>query len=216
VPAGTQDARNVEQAAAALRAADPVLGGLIDTYGLDGMSYARRGRPSDRYGVLVRAIVGQQLSTRAADAIYGRLIERFGGRPPTPEEVLADDPEELRVSAGLSHAKVAYLRSLAEHVLDGSLQLNKLGRLPDEEVIAELVSVKGIGLWSAQIFLMFNLHRPDVVAAGDLGIRRAVMVAYGLDRMPTQSEVVELAEKWRPYRTLACLLLWRSLHAAPI
>ncbi|HXO08901.1 MAG TPA: hypothetical protein VN880_12755 [Solirubrobacteraceae bacterium] len=214
--AGTQDAENVEQAAAALRAADPVLAGLIDTYGVDGMSHQRRGRPSDRYGVLVRAIVGQQLSTRAADAIYGRLVERFGGRPPTPEEVLADDPEELRVSAGLSHAKVAYLRSLAEHVLDGSLQLNKLGRLPDEEVIAELVSVKGIGLWSAQIFLMFNLHRPDVVAAGDLGIRRAVMVAYGLDRMPTQSEVVELAEKWRPYRTLACLLLWRSLHAAPI
>ena len=207
---------SLEQAATALRAADPVLGGLIDTNGLDGLSYSRRGRPTDRYGVLVRAIVGQQLSTRAADAIYRRLIERFGGRPPTPEEVLADDPEELRVSAGLSHAKLAYLRSLAEHILDGSLQLNKLGRLSDEEVIAELVSVKGIGLWSAQIFLMFNLQRPDVVAVGDLGIRRAVMIAYGLDRMPTQSEVGELADKWRPHRTLACLLLWRSLHAAPI
>ena len=216
MPAGTEDAQYVARAAAALRAADPVLGKLIDTYGIDGLGDRRRGRPRDHYGVLVRAIVGQQLSTRAADAIYGRLTERFGGRPPTPEEVLADDPDELRTSAGLSHAKVAYLRSLAEHVLDGSLELNKLGRMSDDEVIAELVAVKGIGEWSAHIFLMFHLQRPDVVAVGDLGIRRAVMLAYALDAMPTPADVEELAERWRPHRTLACLYLWRSLHAEPL
>ena len=106
--------------------------GLIDALGIDGLGDRRRGRPRDHYGALVRSIVGQQLSTKAARAIYGRLTERFGGRTPTPEEVLADDPDELRTAAGLSHAKVGYLRSLAEHVLDGSLELNKLGRLPDE------------------------------------------------------------------------------------
>ncbi len=216
MPAGTEDAQYVAQAAAALRAADPVIGKLIDTYGIDGLGDRRRGRPRDHYGVLVRAIIGQQLSTKAADAIYGRLTERFGGRPPTPEEVLADDPDELRTSAGLSHAKVAYLRSLAEHVLDGSLELNKLGRMSDDEVIAELVAVKGIGEWSAHIFLMFHLQRPDVVAVGDLGIRRAVMLAYALDAMPTPADVMELAERWRPHRTLACLYLWRSLHAEPL
>jgi DNA-3-methyladenine glycosylase II len=164
----------------------------------------------------VRAIVGQQLSTKAADAIYGRLIERFGGRTPTPEEVLADDPDELRTAAGLSHAKVAYLRSLAEHVLDGSLALQKLGRLPDDEVIAELVAVKGLGVWSAHIFLMFHLRRPDVLAVGDLGIRRAMMVAYGLPELPQPAEMEKIAEPWRPHRTLACLFLWRSLQATPV
>jgi len=216
VAAGTKDAQYVEQAAADLRAADPVIGQLIDTYGIDGLGDRRRGRPRDHYGVLVRAIIGQQLSTKAADAIYRRLTERFGGRPPTAEEVLADDPDELRTSAGLSRAKVAYLRSLAEHVLDGSLELNKLSRLSDEEVIAELVAVKGLGRWSADMFLMFHLRRPDVVPVGDLGIRRAVMLAYELDGMPTPAEVEALSERWRPHRTLACLFLWRSLHAEPL
>ncbi len=216
MPAGTADAQYVERAAAELRAADPVIGKLIDAYGVDGLGDRRRGRPRDHYGVLVRAIIGQQLSTRAADAIYRRLTERFGGRPPTPEEVLADDPDELRTSAGLSHAKVAYLRSLAEHVLDGSLKLDKLGRMSDDKVIAELVAVKGIGEWSAHMFLMFHLQRPDVVPVGDLGIRRAVMLAYGLDVMPTPAEVAARAERWRPHRTLASLFLWRSLHAEPL
>ena len=102
----------------------------------------------------MRSIVGQQLSTTAAGAIYARLVDRFGGHPPTPVEVLADDPDELRTAVGLSHAKVRYLRSLAEHVLDGSLELDRLGELPDEEVIAALTAVSGIGPWSAQLFLM--------------------------------------------------------------
>jgi DNA-3-methyladenine glycosylase II len=207
---------DTDAAIGALRDADPVMGRLIDSIGVDGLGDRRRGRPPDHYGTLVRTIVGQQLSTRAARAIYARLIAGFGGRPPTPEEVLAADPDELRTAAGLSHAKVKYLRSLAEHVLDGSLELDRLERLSDEEVTAELVAVKGLGAWSADMFLMFQLARPDVVAAGDLGIRRAVMRAYELPAMPTPAEVETLAEAWRPHRTLACLFLWRSLDATPV
>jgi len=199
-----------------LRRADPVLATVIDEVGPDGLGDPRAGRPQDHYGALVRSIVGQQLSTRAARAIYTRLTERFGGRTPTPQEVLEDDPDELRTAAGLSHAKIAYLRSLAEHVLDGSLELERLDQLDDDEVIAELTAVRGIGPWSAQVFLMFHLERPDVVAAGDLGIRRAVMLRYGLDELPTPQEVERIAEPWRPYRTLACRFLWRSLAATPV
>jgi DNA-3-methyladenine glycosylase II len=200
----------------ALRAADPVLAAVIDEVGVDGLGDPRAGRPDDHYGALVRSIVGQQLSTTAARAIYGRLIDRFGGRPPTPQEVLDDDPDSLRTAAGLSHAKVRYLRSLAEHVLDGSLELERLDQLPDDEVISELTAVKGIGVWSTQMFLMFHLQRPDVVASGDLGIRRAVMIRYGLEAMPSPAEVDAIAEAWRPYRTLACRFLWRSLHNTPV
>jgi DNA-3-methyladenine glycosylase II len=163
----------------------------------------------------VRAIVGQQLSTRAARAIYARLTERFGGRPPSPEEVLSADPDELRAAAGLSRAKVSYLRSLAEHVRDGRLELDRLADLPDEEVIAELTAVRGLGVWSAHMFLMFTLGRPDVLPVGDLGIRRAVMRRYGLDELPAPAALTAIAEPWRPYRTLACLYLWQSLSATP-
>ena len=214
--AGTGRRQLLEQAVAELRAADPVLAGLIDGIGIDGLGDPRRGRPRDRYGALVRSIVGQQLSTKAARAIYGRLIDRYGGRTPTPEEVLADDPDELRQAAGLSRAKVVFLRSLAEHVLDGSLELNKLGRLSDERVIAELVAVKGLGPWSAHMFLMFQLERPDVLPVGDLGIRRAVMLLYELDEMPGPELLSRIAAPWRPHRTLACLYLWRSLDATPV
>jgi DNA-3-methyladenine glycosylase II len=198
----------------ALRKADPVLRRVIDEVGSLGDFFA--GRPTDHYGTLVRSIVGQQLSTRAAASIYARLLERFGGKAPTPEEVLADDPEALRTAAGLSHAKVRYLRSLAEHVLDGSLALERLPDLPDDEVIAELTEVKGIGVWSAHMFLMFHLHRPDVLPVGDLGIRRAVKIHYGLAELPTPAELTEIAEPWRPHRTLACIYLWRSLQATPV
>ena len=201
---------------ASLRAADPVLRAVIDDLGgVDGLGDPRAGRPDDHYGALVRSIVGQQLSTKAARAIYGRLTERFGGRTPTPAEVLADDPDSLRVAAGLSRAKVVYLRSLAEHVIDGSLELERLESLPDDQVIAELVAVRGLGLWSAQMFLMFRLGRPDVLAVGDLGIRRAAMLHYGLAALPTPAELGAIAEPWRPYRTLACRFLWRSLDATP-
>ncbi len=192
-----------------------MLAGLIAAVGPLGDS--REGRPDreDHYGALVRSITGQQLSVLAARAIYGRLTDRFGGRPPTPQEILADEPEELRAAAGLSRAKVSYLRSLAEHVLSGELELARLDDLPDEEVIAELVAVKGLGLWTAQMFLMFHLDRPDVLPTGDLGIRRAIERAYGLDGLPDPATMERIAEPWRPYRTLACRYLWRSLENEP-
>jgi DNA-3-methyladenine glycosylase II len=199
-----------------LRDADPVLRALIDEIGADGLGDPRRGlNPDDHYGALIRSIVGQQLSTRAAAAIYTRLTDRYGGRTPTPVEVLEDDPVELRAAAGLSRAKVSFLRSLAEHVIDGSLELERLDELPDDDVIAELVAVKGLGVWTAQMFLMFHLQRPDVLPVGDLGIRRALILAYGLPALPGPAEMEKIAEPWRPYRTLACRYLWRSLAATP-
>lgn len=163
----------------------------------------------------MRAIAGQQLSVKAARAIYGRLTARFEDRPPTPEEILNDDPEALRAAAGLSRAKVGYLRSLAEHALTGELELERLDELDDEQVIAELTAVKGLGLWTAQMFLMFQLERPDVLPTGDLGIRRAIERAYGLDALPDPLAMEQIAESWRPYRTLACRYLWRSLQNEP-
>jgi DNA-3-methyladenine glycosylase II len=192
-----------------------VLAALIDAVGP--LGDARRGRPErdDHYGALVRTITGQQLSVLAARAIYGRLTARFGDRPPTPREILDDDPEELRAAAGLSRAKVSYLRSLAEHVLSGELELERLDELSDEDAIAELVAVKGLGLWSAHMFLMFQLDRPDVLPVGDLGIRRAIERAYGLEGLPDAAAMEAIAEPWRPYRTLACRYLWRSLDNEP-
>jgi DNA-3-methyladenine glycosylase II len=222
LPASRSSARGAGSAAArpdavaALRAADPVLRAVIDEVGPDNLGDPSARLSPDLYGALVRSIVGQQLSTKAAVAIYGRLMDRYGGRTPTPAEVLADDPDELRIAAGLSHAKVAYLRSLAEHVLEGALRLDRLEQLSDEEVIAELTAVRGIGTWSAHMFLMFQLQRPDVLPVGDLGIRRAFMVRYGFAKLPGAAEMEQIAESWRPYRTLACRFLWRSLAATPV
>jgi DNA-3-methyladenine glycosylase II len=202
-------------AEAHLRNADPVLGALIDALGPDDPAHARAGRPDDHYGALVRSIVGQQLSTKAARSIYARLTARFGGRTPTPQEILDDDPEALRAAAGLSRAKAGFLRSLAEHVISGELELERLDALPDAEVTAELVAVKGLGPWTADMFLMFHLQRPDVLPVGDLGIRRAVERAYALAELPDAAELTRIAEPWRPHRTLACRYLWRSLDNAP-
>jgi DNA-3-methyladenine glycosylase II len=200
-----------------LYGADPVMARLIDDFGGPlPVERNRRGRPADVYGALVRSITGQQLSVKAAASIYGRLLERFDGTPPTPEQILADDPDALRVAAGFSHAKVRYLRSLAEHVLSGELELDRLTELDDGEVIRELTAVKGIGEWTAQLFLMFTLHRPDVLPIGDLGVRNATMRAYGLDAPPSPQALRELAEPWRPYRTRASLYLWRSLRNEPL
>jgi DNA-3-methyladenine glycosylase II len=198
-----------------LRAADPVLAAIIDRYGPNGLRDRREGGQTEHYGALVRSIVGQQLSTKAAASIYRRLAERFGGRAPTPEEVLADDPEELKAAAGLSRAKVTFLRSLAEHSLDGSLELDKLDQLSDDDVITELTAVKGLGVWSAHMFLMFHLERPDVLAVGDLGSRKSMMLAYGLEAMPAPAAMEAIAACWRPHRTLACRYLWRALDNEP-
>jgi DNA-3-methyladenine glycosylase II len=194
---------------------DPVLAGLIAGYGGPLHEDAAPARPPELYGALLRSITGQQLSVKAAAAIWGRFVARYGGRTPGPEDVLADDPEAMRAAAGLSRAKVASLRSLAEHILAGELELDRLDALPDGEVERELVAVKGIGPWTAHMFLMFTLHRPDVLPVGDQGIRNAVMRAYGLEAPPAPEALTALAEPWRPYRTRACLYLWRSLDNAP-
>ena len=194
--------------------ADPVLGEIVAAHGgLDDGERARA-RPAEAYGALLRSIVGQQLSTKAARTIYGRLTELYDGAPPTPEQLLATDPDDLR-GVGLSRAKGTYLRSLAEHVVSGELQLERLADLPDDEVSAQLTAVKGLGQWTADMFLIFHLRRPDVLPVGDLGIRRAVQVAYGLEELPAKARLEEIAEPWRPYRSLACLYLWHSLDNEP-
>jgi DNA-3-methyladenine glycosylase II len=190
-----------------------VLAALLDRVGEPDSEPRERG---DHYAALVRSIVGQQLSVRAARAIYGRLLEQFGDAPPTPEQLLERDPDELRLAVGLSRAKTTFLRSLAEHVISGSLELDRVSTLPDDEIVAELTAVKGIGEWSAHMFLMFQLGRPDVLAVGDLGIRRAVQRAYALDDLPSAAELTSLAEPWKPYRTAACELLWHSLDNQPV
>jgi DNA-3-methyladenine glycosylase II len=164
----------------------------------------------------VRSIAGQQLSVKAAASIWGRLLERYDGHPPTPEQILADDPDAMRTACGFSRAKVAYLRSLAEHVLSGELELDRLADLPDGEVIRELTAVRGIGEWTAHMFLMFTLHRPDVLPTGDLGVRNAAMRAYDLAAPPAPAELEAIAAPWRPHRTRACLYLWRSLDNEPL
>lgn len=217
--AGAKPARlwpaRLDAAVAHLRGADPILRELIDSVGELGRRGRRPVAADDHYGALVRAIVGQQLSAKAAFAINARLLERFDGRPPLPREVLDCDPEELRAAAGLSRAKVGFLRSLAEHVLSGELELERMESLPDEEVIAELVAVKGIGIWTAHMFLIFHLERPDILAVGDLGIRAAMRRAYDLEELPGPAQMEQIAQPWRPHRSTACRFLWRSLDNEP-
>ncbi len=203
---------------AALAATDPTMAALIERVGeIDLETRLRRRseeRPADAYGALLRAIVGQQLSTKAARTIYGRVLDLFGGATPSPEQLLEASEEDLR-GCGLSGRKVEYVRDLAGHVLDGELELGRLGELSDEEVVEEIVAVRGLGQWTAEMFLIFHLERPDVLSGGDLGIRKAVQIEYGLEEMPAPQRVLEIGEPWRPYRSLASLYLWESLASVP-
>jgi DNA-3-methyladenine glycosylase II len=206
------------KARAALAAADPAMAALIERIGeIDLATRLRRRseeRPPDAYGALLRAIVGQQLSTKAARTIYLRVCDLFGGSTPSPEQLLEASEEDLR-ACGLSGRKVEYVRDLAVHVLDGELELDRLGELSDEEAIEEIVAVRGLGQWTAEMFLLFHLERPDVLSGGDLGIRKAVQIEYGLKEMPTAQKVLEVGEPWRPHRSLASLYLWESLANVP-
>lgn len=202
----------------ALAASDETMAALIERVGKIDLEkrLERRGeeRPADAYGALLRAIVGQQLSTKAARTIYLRVLDVFGGATPSPEQLLEASEEDLR-GAGLSGRKVEYIRDLASHVLSGELELERLDDLGDEEAIEEIVAVRGLGRWTAEMFLLFHLERPDVLSGGDLGIRKAVQIEYGLEEMPSPEEVVRLSERWSPHRSLASLYLWESLAAAP-
>ncbi len=197
-----------------LRASDDTLARVIDERGPLDLEARVRGRPQDAYGALLRAIVGQQLSVAAARTIYNRFTDLFGGRTPTPEELLEVDADTLR-GVGFSRAKAGYIRSLAEHIISGELELDRLDELGDEEVARELIAVKGLGQWSVDMFLIFHLGRPDVLPVGDLGVRRAVERLYGLEALPSAAELEALGERWRPYRSLASLYLWESLDNAP-
>jgi DNA-3-methyladenine glycosylase II len=187
---------------------------LVQEHGPLSVAQRRRDRGSEAYGALLRSIVGQQLSTKAARTIYQRMLEIFDGEVPSPRQLIEADPEAIR-AAGLSRPKIAYLRDLAERVEDGELELDRLAELPDHEVSAQLTAVKGLGRWTADMFLMFHLGRPDVLPVGDQGIRRAVERQYELPEIPDAEELHRIAEPWRPYRTLACLYLWESLDNAP-
>jgi DNA-3-methyladenine glycosylase II len=193
-----------------LRGADPVLRRLIDRKpDFDPRAWMTQLPTMDAYGALVFQIVGQQLSVRSTRAILARLEALFDGRLPGPREVLDADPEELR-RAGMSRRKVETLRAVAERFITGEVSDETFAQSSDEEIEAALTAIPGIGPWTVHGFLIIALDRPDVVLAGDLALRRAVQNAYGLDHMPTEPEVLELAERWRPYRSLAVTYLFAS------
>jgi DNA-3-methyladenine glycosylase II len=189
-----------------LRSADPVLADLIARVG------PFRPRPvgdGTHLDAIARAIVYQQLSGKAAATILGRF-HALWGRPPTAAELRGVADEQLR-AAGLSRQKIGYLRDLAERASSGDLPVDTLHDLDDAAVIERLTRVKGVGLWTAQMFLMFRLARPDVLPDGDLGIQKAIRAAYRLRKLPSPSRIQQIGARWRPYRSIACWYLWRSL-----
>jgi len=190
-----------------LQAADPVLRRLIEA---EGPCRLRPNRAGSSFDYLVRVILRQQISGYAADAIEGRLRARFGARL-LPSQVLGASDATLR-SLGLSRQKIGYLRDLSQKAADG-LPLGNLSRRTDEGVIEALTTVRGIGRWTAEMLLMFRLGRPDVLPVDDYGIRKAMQVAYRMRALPKPDRMRRIAERWRPYRTVACWYLWRSLDA---
>jgi len=190
---------------------DPVLRDLMRVHGPCGLAGRQH---ADPFTALVHAIISQQLSTRAAATIASRLDALCDGVP-TPARVAAAPDARLR-GVGLSGQKVGYLRDLCRHIDEGSLPLEALDHLPDEDVITALTRVKGIGRWTAEMFLMFRLHRPDVLPVDDLGIVKAVQRAYRLRTLPSPKRLTRLGESWRPYRSVACWYLWASLGNAPV
>jgi DNA-3-methyladenine glycosylase II len=187
---------------------DPILGAAIKRIGACRMAERQR---SDHLSALVGAIVSQQLSTKAAATIFGRFVALFPEqRIPDAAAIDALDDAALR-SVGLSGQKVGYLRDLCGRIADGRLRLDELDALPDELVIERLTSVKGFGRWTAEMFLMFRLHRPDVLPVGDLGIVNAVKRMYGLRKQPDSKRLLKIGNVWRPYRSVACWYLWQSL-----
>ena len=202
----------VDYAAArrALARRDPILRDLMRRQGACGLAASQR---TDPFQALVHAIISQQLSTRAAATIASRVDALLGGVP-TPASLAGVSDAELR-TAGLSGRKVSYLRALSAHVGEGSLVLSALDAMADEDVIAALTQIKGVGRWTAEMFLMFRLHRPDVLPVGDLGIGKAVQRAYRLRTFPSPTRLLRLGESWRPYRSVACWYLWASLSNTP-
>jgi DNA-3-methyladenine glycosylase II len=188
---------------------DPILAALIQQHGPCRLADASR---LDHFSALVRAIIFQQLSTKAASTIHGRLVALLPAGGVTPRGLAAVTEAQL-CGAGVSRQKAIYLRDLCEKVTARHVSLDTIEALDDEQVVAALTSVKGIGRWTAEMFLMFRLHRPDGLPVADLGIITAVQKAYGLRARPTADRLRRLAEAWKPYRSIACWYLWRSLDA---
>jgi DNA-3-methyladenine glycosylase II len=192
---------------------DPVLGAAIKKIGACGMADRQR---ADHLSALVGAIVSQQLSTKAAATIFGRFVALFpDNRIPDAAAIAAHTDERLR-SVGLSGQKVGYLRDLSARLMDGRLNLDELDALPDEAVIERLIAVKGFGRWTAEMLLMFRLHRPDVLPGGDLGIVVAIQRLYRLRKRPDAKRVLKIGEAWRPYRSVASWYLWQTLRNEPL
>jgi DNA-3-methyladenine glycosylase II len=191
---------------------DPILGAAIKRIGSCGMASRQR---ADHLSALVGAVVSQQLSTKAAATIYGRLMALFPGGTLGSAAQIADLPDEALRGVGLSRQKVGYLRDLSSRLADGRLNLDELEHLRDELVIERLTAVKGFGRWTAEMFLMFRLHRPDVLPVGDLGIASAVRQLYKLRKRPDAKRLLKIGEAWRPYRSVACWYLWQSLKNTP-
>lgn len=207
--AGERQAQ-LRRAQSHLRKVDPVIGGLIaQRPDFDPHGWLDELPPMTLFGSLLFQVAGQQLSVAATRRIIERVTALFGGHLPSPEELLAVDPGDLR-AAGFSWRKVNTLRDLAERLSDGRLDVERLTELPDEEFIAELTTVPGIGPWTAQGALLVALRREDVVLPGDLALRKAIRRAYRLDHLPSQDEVLEIAEKWRPFRSLATSYLFSA------
>jgi DNA-3-methyladenine glycosylase II len=200
----------LRQARSYLRNADPVLARLIDDRpDFDPRAWMAQLPPMDLYGALLFQVTGQQLSVPATRRTLARIEALFGGHLPSPTELLAVDPAQLR-EAGLSWRKINTLRDLAERLSDGRLNAGVLSTLPDDELMAELTAIPGIGPWTVQGALLIALQREDVVLPGDLALRKAVQAAYQLDHRPTEQEVLAIAEPWRPYRSLATSYLFSA------
>ena len=203
-------AMQLQQARAYLHNADPVLARLIDDRpAFDPQAWMALLPPMDLYGALLFQVTGQQLSVPATRRTLARIEALFDGHLPSPTELLGVEPGKLR-EAGLSWRKINTLRDLAERLSDGRLNQNVLSGLPDDELLAQLTAIPGIGPWTVQGALLIALHREDVVLPGDLALRKAVQAAYQLDHLPTQQEVLAIAEKWRPYRSLATSYLFSA------
>ena len=192
---------------------DPVLAAIIRQHGACGLGAVRD--RFDHFSMLVRAIVFQQLSTKAATTIFNRLLELMPGGAPTPQALASLSDEQLR-AVGVSRQKARYLRDLCEKVNAGTVPLTAVDGLSDEEVIVALTQITGIGRWTAEMFLIFRLQRLDVLPVDDLGIVNAIQRAYRLRKKPTADRLRKLGEAWRPYRSVACWYLWRSLDNAPV
>jgi len=199
-------------AAQYLGARDPVLRPVIERYGI-----ANIAPHMDYYQELVESIVGQQLSVKAARAIRQKFVDLFGGTFPTPAQILDKTPEELR-GAGLSWAKVKYVQDLARHVLDNKIQFDQFDSLSNEEITKELTDVKGVGEWTAHMFLMFCMGRLDVLPVGDLGIKNGIRALYKLKDIPTPEQVTRIAKRnhWHPYESIASWYIWASLDNKPL